>query len=218
VILTGLEIGRVLRAWPFSPKFKLGASGLSVFCVDLRPPFHTDDLLLGLPDDSYPQGTACMYKQHNISHSYMHTRGGIMHFPRFCFPVEYCSALLRTEHTATSKSPSVLMVHQTQIVYAYPTTLKRTQHTLEPPAYFTPTTLYRLNVCNLERSVSVHRHTSMCVHCTYFPVSEITWQNQWCEMLGLPMDLLRVDEVRHVLSPLTSSAYVNLGFQSCLLS
>ena len=69
VILTGLEIGRVLRAWPFSPKFKLGASGHSVFCVDLRPPFHTDDLLLGLPDDSYPQGTACMYMQHNIYHS-----------------------------------------------------------------------------------------------------------------------------------------------------
>jgi len=91
-----------------------------------------------------------------------------------------------------SKYPRVLVLHQTHI--AYPTTLKRTLHTLELPAYFMPTTLYRLNVCNLERSVIV---------CTYFPVSEMTWKNQWREMLGLPMDLLRVDEVRHVLSPLT---------------
>ena len=100
----------------------------------------------------------------------------------------------------TSKSPIVLMVHQTHIVCLHPTTLKRTQHPFEFLAYSMPATLYRLNVCNLERSVSVHRHTSMCLLCTYFSVSEITWQNQWREMLGLPMDLLRVDEVRHVLS------------------
>jgi len=91
-MLTGLEIGRVLRAWPFSPKFKLGASGLSTFCVDLRPPFHTDNLLAGLADDSYPQGTACMYTQRNIYHSSMHTRG-IMHSPSFYFPVTSTAVL-----------------------------------------------------------------------------------------------------------------------------
>ena len=117
----------------------------------------------------------------------------------------------------TSKSPIVLMVHQTHIVCLHPTTLKRTQHPFEFLAYSMPATLYRLNVCNLERSVSEHRHTSMCLLCTYFSVSEITWQNQWREMLGLPMDLLRVDEVRHVL-PLTYVAYVNLGFHSCFLT
>ena len=88
-----------------------------------------------------------------------------------------------------SKYPRVLVLHQTHI--AYPITLKRTLHTLELPGHFMSTTLNRLNVCNLERSVIV---------CTYCPVSEMTWQNQWREMLGLPMDLLRVDEVRHILS------------------
>ena len=88
------------------------------------------------------------------------------------------------------------MLHQTHITY--PSTLKRTLHTLELPAYFTPTTLYRLNVCNLECSVGAHRHRYFPVSeltCTYVPVSEMTWQNQWREMLGLPKDLLRVDEV-----------------------
>ena len=59
VILKGLEIGRVLRAWPFAPKFKL--EGYNGYYVDLRPPFHEDGLLDGLADDSFPQGSVCLY-------------------------------------------------------------------------------------------------------------------------------------------------------------
>ena len=71
VILKGLEIGRVLRAWPFAPKFKL--EGYNGYYVDLRPPFHEDGLLDGLADDSFPQGSVCLYFSHHALYTHYNT-------------------------------------------------------------------------------------------------------------------------------------------------